>query len=249
MVIAHKGYRRVAQENTFSAFDAAIKAGATGIECDLMLTADQKAIVYHNRHLDFNNQKYKISKLTLKESKDIFQYSGQKLLELDQLFEYIREKDAQFFLELKTSSPILVESIIDKVSDMNLWKKVNVIGIFPFLAKNALRAQAKYPKLQVGQFLYVPIYHYLKYLRKPKKSYSIFLGWHDEIRGSQTLFKTLVSPKRLAGLKNMLEKLGFNVKAGVINNDSGLDLFRQAGITDIVTDKVSETVDYFKQYS
>jgi len=63
------------------------------------------------------------------------------------------------------------------------------------------------------------------------------------------LFKTLISPKRLVKLKGFLENQGFNVKAGVINNDSGLDLFTKAGITDIVTDRVTETVNYFKQKS
>lgn len=243
MVIAHRGYRQKNQENTISAFDAAIKLGAKGIECDIRLTGDGDAVVNHSKHLLINNQKISISKYSISDLKAICKNSGHELLTLNDLFEYIKQENAVFFLELKTSSPDLVESITKKIKDKNLWEQVNVTG-FSFFLKNALRAQARHPKLQVGQFLHFPQYSYVK---KPKKSHSVFLGWLDGIPGSQALFRTLVSPGRLVKLKEFLEKQGFNVKAGVINNDSGLDLFAKAGIKDIVTDRISETVNYFKK--
>lgn len=245
MVIAHRGYSKYALENTISAFDAAIKAGAKGIECDIRLTADGKAIINHNKYFLIDNQKIKISNSPFRELKEICKFSGHELLDLDSLFEYIKQKDAEFFLELKNSSLHLVESITRKINEENLWKQVHIMG-FSFVVKNALRAQSQHPKLQVGQFLHLPAYPYIR-IRKPRKSYCVFLGWIDEIPGSQRFFRTLVSPSRLVKLKNFLEKNGFNVKGGVINNDSGLELFKQAGIKDIVTDRVSETVNYFKK--
>jgi len=245
MVIAHRGYSQLAQENTLSAFDAAIKAGAKGIECDIRLTGDGQAVVNHNKHLLIDNQKVIIAKHSIKELKDICKVSGHELLVLDDLFEYVKEKQAQFFLEVKSPSPSLAESIIQKIKEENLWNQVNITG-FSFFVKNALLAQSKHPKLQVGQFLHLPTY---SYIRKPKKSYCVFLGWLDGLRGSQTLFRTLISPTRLVKLKDFFERNGFNVMGGVINNESGLDLFKQAGITDIVTDKVTETVNYFKNKS
>ena len=245
MVIAHRGYRQFAQENTISAFEKALMAGARGIECDIRLTSDDKAIVYHNTHIKLPNRKIKISKHSMDELKSICKNEGHELLALDDLFDYVKQKQAEFFLEVKTSSPTLIESITKKIKEKNLWDQINITG-WSFLVKNALRAQSQHPKLQVGQFLHLPAY---SYIRKPKKSYCVFLGWLDGIPGSQTLFKTLISPDRLTRLKNFLEKHGFNVIGGVINNDSGLNLFAQAGITDIVTDRISETVNYFKQKS
>ncbi len=243
MVIAHRGYAKIAQENTLSAFDAAIKAGAQGIECDIRLAGNGGAVVNHSKHLLLEGKKVIISKHSIAELKALCKTSGHELLVLDDLFEYVKQKQSQFFLELKTSSPILAESIIRKIKDENLWQQVHITG-FSFFVKNALRAQSQHPKLQVGQFLHLPTY---SYIRRPKKSYCVFLGWMDGIRGSQTFFRTLISPTRLVKLKNYLEKHGFNVMGGVINNDSGLELFRQAGITDIVTDRVTETVKYFQQ--
>ncbi len=246
MVIAHRGYGKIAPENTLSAFDAAILAGAKGIECDIRLTRDKKAIVNHSNKLIIDDKKYKISKHSINQLKEICRYSGHQLLVLDDLFEYIKQKHAQFFLELKSSSSVLVESIIKKIEEENLWEQVNITG-WSFLVRNALRAQSQYSKLQVGQFLHLPPAY--SYMRRPKKSYCVFLGWLDGLPGSQRLFRSLISPQRLIRLKNFLQNQGFNVKAGVINSDSGLKLFSQAGITDIVTDRVAETVDYFKQKS
>lgn len=246
MIIAHRGYKQFAQENTLSAFDLAIAKGAKGIECDIRLTGDGKAVIYHNKHILVDNQKIKISKYTISDLKKICKSNGHELLALDDLFEYVKQKQAEFFLEVKTSSPTLIESITKKIKEKNLWEQVNIAG-WSFLVRNALKAQSQHPKLQVGQFLHLPPAY--PYMRKPKKSYCVFLGWLDGLPGSQRFFRTLISPKRLTKLKIFLEKQGFNVKAGVINNDSGLDLFRQAGITDIVTDRISETVNYFKNKS
>ena len=243
MVIAHRGYSKYAMENTISAFDLAIASGAKGIECDIRLTKDGEAVVNHNRHILINNQKIKISKYSISDLKKICRNEGHELLALDDLFDYVKQKQAEFFLEVKTSSPTLIESITKKIKEKNISDQINITG-WSFLVRNALRAQSAHPKLQVGQFLHLPTY---SYIRKPKKSYCVFLGWLDGIRGSQTLFRTLISPTRLIKLKDFFEKNGFNVMGGVINNDSGLDLFRQAGITDIVTDRISETVNYFKE--
>ena len=57
MIIAHRGYRKFAQENTIPAFEKAIKAGAQGIECDLRLTSDNIPVVNHNKYLKVNEDK------------------------------------------------------------------------------------------------------------------------------------------------------------------------------------------------
>jgi len=243
MIIAHRGYSQKAKENTISSFNAALKAGAKGIECDIRLTKDKKAIVNHNGHILIKGKKIKISKHTLVQIEKLCKASKQKLLTLDNLFKYIKKAKAQFFLEIKSSSSALVEEIAKKIEKNNLWRKVHIIG-FSFMVKNALKAQSRYPKLQVGQLLLVSHYSFLT--RRPKKSHSVLLGWLDGIRGSQALFRTLISPRRLARMKKSFEKKGFNVIGGVINNEKGFKLFKQAGITDIVTDRVAEAVSYFK---
>jgi len=243
MVIAHRGYSQTAQENTVSAFNAAIKAGARGIECDIRLTKDKKAVVNHNSYIRIKGKKISLSKHSLAELTKLCKISKQKLLTLNELFKYIKKARAQFFLEIKSSSPTLIEELIKKIEKDDLWKRVHVIG-FSFVLKNALKAQAEYPKLRVGQLL---LFSHLSYIKKPKKSYSVLLGWLDGIKGSQAIFRTLNSSKRLAKMKKFFEKNGFAVIGGVINNKKGFELFKKAGITDIFTDRVPEAVSFFKE--
>ena len=86
MIIAHRGYSQKAQENTVSAFNAALKAGAKGIECDIRLTKDKKAIVNHNGHILIKGKKVKISKHTMAQIRKFSKTSKHKLLTLDDLF-------------------------------------------------------------------------------------------------------------------------------------------------------------------
>ncbi len=49
--IAHRGFSKVAPENTISSFERAVKAGANMIEMDVKLTGDGHVIVFHDSRL------------------------------------------------------------------------------------------------------------------------------------------------------------------------------------------------------
>lgn len=50
-IVAHRGARQEAPENTRSAFDVAVACGVDGIECDVQLTVDGVPVLYHDRTL------------------------------------------------------------------------------------------------------------------------------------------------------------------------------------------------------
>jgi glycerophosphoryl diester phosphodiesterase len=52
LVFAHRGGSKLAPENTMSAFDAGLAAGADGLELDVRLSRDGEAVVLHDRLLD-----------------------------------------------------------------------------------------------------------------------------------------------------------------------------------------------------
>lgn len=233
MIISHRGKLKNGIDNSIPSFEKVIRLGAEGIECDLRLTSDNKVIVFHDRSVKKNGKKLLISKIPFKDLYNIF--SGEnKPLALDELFEYIKQKKIPFFLEVKNSSSLLVEKIAEKIKNENLWEYIHIIGFSVFI-KKALYAQSKYPKLRVMQFVNNPLY---SFFRPPRKSYGVFFGWIDEWRGSQFLFQKLISENRLKKLKQIYEKNGFKIMAGVINNEKGLKYFKDAGITDIVTDEI-----------
>ncbi len=48
LVLAHRGYHAVFPENTLQAFDAAVRAGADGIETDVHLSRDGIPVLFHD---------------------------------------------------------------------------------------------------------------------------------------------------------------------------------------------------------
>ncbi|MBU2575824.1 glycerophosphodiester phosphodiesterase [Patescibacteria group bacterium] len=211
MIIAHRGYAKNHPENTIAAFDAAFMAGVDAIETDVREVPDGSVVVSHDPVQNANG-----------------------LLSLGQLFDYIKSKQTSFFLELKTASPVLLESVIERISQNNLWERVYLIG-FASRIKTALKAQDKHLKLRVCQIIMIP---QLSFLKPPKKSYAVFFGWLDGIKYSKQLFKILTPKILLHRLKRYYEKQGFKVMAGVINDEKGFKLFHDAGIYDIFTDEV-----------
>lgn len=219
MIISHRGRKTGEKENSLASFEKAIELGAGGIECDARLSSENIVVISHD----------KVSE-------------GENVLTLSELFDYIKKKKMPFFVEIKSSSPILVEKIIKKIEKENLWDLVHIIG-FSIVIKSALKAQNKYPKLRVMPFVNLPI---LSFVKIPQKSYGLFLGWIDQWRGSQFIFKTLLPPQLLKKLVKSYQDSGFKVMAGVINNGEGLKYFKTAGITDIVTDEISLALKILK---
>lgn len=212
MVISHRGRKTGKRENSIEAFDKALLLGAKGIECDARLLSGNKVVISHD----------KVSK------------TDKELLTLSELFIYIKKKKIPFFIEVKSSSQVLAEKIIEKIDQENLWELVHIIG-FSIFIKAALKLQKNYPKLRVMPFVNFPPYSFIKL---PEKSYGLFLGWIDGWPGSQWIFRKLLPVNRLIKLKQHYEKNGFRILAGVISNEKGLRYFKEAGITDIVTDEI-----------
>lgn len=50
-IVAHRGYKALFCENTMPAFEKALEAGATMLELDVRLTADQEAVLLHDATL------------------------------------------------------------------------------------------------------------------------------------------------------------------------------------------------------
>ena len=221
MIISHRGRKTGERENSLESFEKALKLGADGIECDARLASDNKVVISHDKVSETNKE---------------------QSLTLSELFLYIKKKKAPFFIEVKSSSLILVEKIIKEIEKDNLWEMVYIIGFSVFI-KTALKFQNQYPKLRVLPFVNFPLYSFVK---PPQKSYGVFLGWIDSWRGSQSLFKKLIPQARLNKLVKLYQKNGFKVMAGVINNEKGLKYFKNSGITDVVTDEISIASKIFK---
>src|ERR1041384_8179475 len=99
LIIGHRGASVVALENTLPAFEAAIAAGADGIEFDVRLSADGVPVVIHDDNL------YRTHGLRRR----VADLSGRELDELGvpslrELFELMSGNELVLCLEIKGSS-------------------------------------------------------------------------------------------------------------------------------------------------
>jgi glycerophosphoryl diester phosphodiesterase len=93
-VIAHRGASSDRPENTFSAFDEALKQGCDGIEMDIQLTRDEVPVIYHDKTLArVGGGRNRVSQLTLGEL--------QRIPTLEDVLQRYADR-TQLFLEIKT---------------------------------------------------------------------------------------------------------------------------------------------------
>lgn len=235
-VISHRGRSTGKRPNSIAAFEKALSLGATGIETDVRITGDKKAVVSHDSSIQLPSG----GMIQVAESPLDLLTQGEapngKPTPTSELFNFIGQVDASFFIELKVPSHELVRQIANKIKDGRLWERVYLIGFSKAIAP-ALEAQREYERLRVIPFVNLP----LAFIRPVSPSHGIFVGWLDDLRGSQTFFRTLISADRLQRLRERYEAMGFSVMAGVINKPEGVKYFKDAGINDVITDEIVQT--------
>jgi len=101
LVLGHRGFMSRYPENSILAFQEAMKAGADGIELDVWLTKDGKAIVMHDESIDrTSNSSGKQKDMTIEEIKKADLGMGQRIPTLEEVFEAL-PKDALINMEIK----------------------------------------------------------------------------------------------------------------------------------------------------
>ncbi len=168
-VIAHRGGRAYAPDNTIAAMDKAIKMGAHVIEFDVHATADNVPVVLHDTSLlpippvDAKPQKdaCHISRFTLREvkgldagswyakemAKPVEQRSGiLNLMTPTEEKTYVSQEDIEYYRsgKVKLSTPDEVLSFLqDKECYLNLELR-QVPKFYPYIATSVLNAIEKY---------------------------------------------------------------------------------------------------------
>lgn len=139
LVIGHRGFSRIAPENTLAAFEAATKFGVDMIELDVTLSKDGKLVVIHDDDLDRTTDgKGPVVKHTLKELKQMDagswlkeKFKGSKIPTLEEVFNQFGNK-VMINVEIKEPThPTIsvVEKVVDLIQKRNLAPSV-VISSF-----------------------------------------------------------------------------------------------------------------------
>ena len=112
-MVAHRGFRAVAPENTLPAFEEAGKAGFWGNECDVYRTADGVWVIHHdfvtfrmmNATKDIEKTTYEeLLKLNTTNGINIDNYENLKICSVEEYLEVCERFHMNAFIELKSKN-------------------------------------------------------------------------------------------------------------------------------------------------
>jgi glycerophosphoryl diester phosphodiesterase len=121
LIIGHRGASAVAPENSMAAFEAAIAAGADGIEFDVRLSHDGVPVIIHD---DTLQRTHGLRGRVVDSSADELGSVG--VPSLRNLFELMSQNDLILYLEIKGSSAALAERCCELVSEFSYEDRVIV---------------------------------------------------------------------------------------------------------------------------
>jgi len=121
LYVAHRGLATAYPENTFIAFEAALRSGVDMLEIDIHCTADGKLVVIHDETIDrTSNSSGHVGRLTLEALKQFDfglhkgeAFKGQRILLLAEVLDLIKKYPQKLLIEIK--EPQLYSGIENKL--------------------------------------------------------------------------------------------------------------------------------------
>jgi glycerophosphoryl diester phosphodiesterase len=162
LILAHRGARRRAPENTMAAFRLAAEMGADGIELDVQLCKDGEAVIIHNHTVDETTDgEGRVKDFTLAELQELdaggwyaAQFAGQRVPTLAQVLHELGPR-LTLNIELKTvalRSDGLEAEVVRLVEDTGAVHRVTVSSYNPVALWRVRRLN---PYISTG-ILYAP---------------------------------------------------------------------------------------------
>ncbi len=132
LVFAHRGGSKIAPENTITAFDCGLAAGADGLELDVHLSRDGIVVVHHDTLLDRTTRTAgPLNGRTARELADLDVPPLRAVL--------ARYPQVGLIIELKERGPMLAEAVVDEVRRAGAAARV-CLGSSSITALRAARA-------------------------------------------------------------------------------------------------------------
>lgn len=138
IMVSHRGGSYYAPENTIASFDVALKQGYKAIETDVLLTSNNEWIVFHDSTLErMTNGEGKVNTKTLSELKrliidggyNVNRFAAQKILTLNELFDYVKGNKIYLLLEIKVTTTLdNLKTLVNKIYDYELENNIILLG-------------------------------------------------------------------------------------------------------------------------
>jgi len=208
LIIAHRGAREIAPENTIKACQLAIEDGANGLELDIRLCKSGEIVIYHDAFLynHFGKMKRVASVdldylKTLQFNKKNYRYDS-RINTLEELLEEFKNK-VPINLEAKIlfqNNKVFAERIIQLVEKLNMTDQIWISSFNPLFLKVFKSCTQK---IKTGL-----LFRHIYYLYKSIDCLLLSDAWHPHY--------SLLSDKLIRDAKRLNKEIYlWTIKAGV----------------------------------
>ncbi len=229
VVIAHRGDKAHAPENTLAAFQAAARKGAEAIEFDVKLTADGQVVVMHDASVDRTTDgSGKVARLPLAALRALDagswfsnRFAGERIPTLEEVFETVGKR-LHMNVELTNYSTPL-DDLVAKVSRcVGRFGLEGRVLFSSFYARNLRQARRLLPKVPCALLAWGG------WLGWPGRAYRFRAGTYEGLHP----FVGDVSP----GLARRVHSAGKRLRVWTVNAEDDLKRMMGLGVDGVFTD-------------
>lgn len=225
--VGHRGASYLAPENTVASIKLAWELGAEGAECDVMLTADQKVVVFHDKNTKkLTGANYTVKEATWEELKSLVvipretnypEFTRETIPLLEDLLSSIPD-DRMLVIEIKTGPEILpfLQAAIDQH-----WNS-GKISFIAFDFETIKQAKILYPE--------VPCYYLSSFKSDFNKHFDAAV--ESQLDGVD-LRHTMIDRE----LVERCNASGLDVWCWTVNDPVVAQKMKAAGVTAVTTDR------------
>lgn len=226
LVIAHRGARGEAPENTLAAFQLGVEQGCDAIELDIHLSKDGEIIVIHDDTLDRTTDRQgRVNELTLAEIKQADaggwfheSFAGERVPTLGEVFDLV-PMHVMINVEVKNSYGRHIESaLVELIKRKN---RVDSVVISSFDHKSLLFLKLLEPELKIGLL------------------YDINPGQHSAMAGTVGAPVYSLHPKHTRISREDVRAAiaqGLQVYPYTVNAEKRMEELIELGVSGIITD-------------
>lgn len=153
LITAHRGYSKVAPENTISSFEAAINVGAEACEFDVHMSKDGVLVVIHDDTVDrTTNGNGKVNQLTYDYLSTLDagswkndKFKGEKIPTLLETLTYLKNNGTIAVLEIKDSN--IVDEVINTIYEAEMNESTIIISFSKSAISKIIKTDPAIPAL------------------------------------------------------------------------------------------------------
>ena len=221
-IYAHRGASQDFPEMTMAAYEEAVKQGADGLECDLRLSKDGVAVLWHDTDLErCANNKAVVSGSTYAQLKEI----SPQILTFDEILDFAVSQKKSLMLE--TKHPVPSRTAIEDL----LVAKINL---------NANRIKKAGIEVNIMSFSWLAIEHIKKLDKSIETTYLMnsFIPWFSAQHSSaRSIGPEITQLLKDPGLAEQIKATGRKLNVWTVDDPSDISLCYELGVDNLITDR------------